>query len=211
VTKGIYPGAKQLIIPPGSNDPQITPRIAILHVDAGNAASLYSYFRDRSGGIESHFHVRKDGLVEQYRNIFWQADANLDANDFAVSIETQGYGAGEWNSLQIAAIKKLLLWLHSEAGIALRRCGSWNGIGVGYHTMWGSPSHWTPVAKSCPGPDRIKQFESVIVPWFTARLTPTRVQKARALLGAALARATERNHPKRAAAIKAALAALPKR
>jgi hypothetical protein len=163
-----YPRAVQRIIPPGANDPKITPRIAILHVDAGNADSLYDYFKNRSGGIESHFFVKKDGTVEQYRGIYDQADANLDANDFAVSIETQGFAAGEWTDAQLKSIKALLLWLHAEAGIPLVRCTAWDGHGVGYHTMWGAPSHWTPVAKTCPGPDRIKQFDAILVPWMAA-------------------------------------------
>jgi hypothetical protein len=167
VARGICPFAKQRIIPPGDNDPRISPRVAILHVDAGDASSLYDYFKNRSGGIESHFHVRRDGVIEQYHDIYHQADANRDANDFAVSIETQGYGRGEWTPQQLASIKRLLLWLNQETkgAIPLRRVDRWDGSGVGYHTIWGSPSHWTPVAKSCPGPDRIKQFNTNIVPW----------------------------------------------
>lgn len=176
MTKGIYPAAKQLLIPPGENDPAIVPRIAVLHVDAGNATSLYTFFRDRSGGIESHFFVRKDGVVEQYRNIFRQADANLDANNFAVSIETQGFGAGEWNDAQLTAIKALLQWLHTEAGIPLIRCSAWDGKGVGYHVMFGAPGHWTPVSKTCPGPDRVKQFDSVLVPWMKSLTAPAPVE-----------------------------------
>jgi hypothetical protein len=168
----LYPVAKRLLIPPGSNDPRITPRVAILHVDAGNADSLYTYFRDRSGGIESHFFVKKDGTVEQYRDSDWQADANNLANDFAVSIETQGYGAGEWTPAQLDAIKALLLWLHQTHDIPLEPCSTWNGRGVGYHVMFGAPGPWTPVAKSCPGPDRIEQFRTVLVPWMTEATTP---------------------------------------
>lgn len=211
VTRGIYPAAVKKLIPPGANDPAITPRIAILHVDAGNAESLHDYFATRSGGIESHFHVRKDGVVEQYRNIFWQADANLKANDFAVSIETQGFGAGEWNAVQLTSIKRLLLWLNREASIPLVRCTAWDGKGVGYHIMFGAPGPWTPVAKSCPGRDRIKQFESLLVPWMKSRTSPTRVEKARALLAGALADAIDNGRTKRAAAIKAALNTLPRR
>jgi endonuclease/exonuclease/phosphatase family metal-dependent hydrolase len=168
----VYPAAKKLLIPAGSNDPRIKPRVAILHVDAGNAESLYTFFRDRSGGIESHFHIRKDGVVEQYRDTDYQADANNLANDFAVSIETQGFGAGEWNTAQLDAIKKLLLWLNDVHDIPLEKCRAWNGSGVGYHTLFGAPSQWTPVAKSCPGPDRKVQFENVIVPWMKAALKP---------------------------------------
>jgi N-acetyl-anhydromuramyl-L-alanine amidase AmpD len=161
----LCPFAKHLLIPAGSNDPRITPRVAILHVDAGNAFSLYEYFRDRSGGIESHFHIRNDGVIEQYRDTSYQADANNLANDFAVSIETQGYGAGEWNDLQLASIKRLLTWLSEVHDIPLKQCLTWDGSGVGYHTLFGAPSAWTPVAKSCPGEDRKKQFHNDIVPW----------------------------------------------
>lgn len=163
----VCPFAKHLLIPAGSNDPRITPRVAILHVDAGNAFSLYEYFRDRSGGIESHFHIRNDGVIEQYRDTNYQADANNLANDFAVSIETQGYGAGVWNALQLASIKRLLTWLSEVHEIPLREVERWDGSGVGYHTLFGAPSEWTPVAKSCPGEDRKKQFHNDLVPWMS--------------------------------------------
>lgn len=185
MSNGLCPFAIHRIIPPGSNDPRITPRVAILHVDAGDAESLYDFFKNRSGGIESHFHVRKDGKIEQYRDIYHQADANRDANDFAVSIETQGLGAGEWNEAQLDSIKRLLLWLRDEAGIPLRQIERWNGSGVGYHTLFGAPSHWTPVAKSCPGEDRKRQFHNVLVPWMNGigKETPmTHVEAADDLL-----------------------------
>jgi hypothetical protein len=164
---GLCPFATHRLIPPGDSDPRIKPRVAILHVDAGNAESLYEYFRDRSGGIESHFHVQADGGLEQYRDIYWQADANNLANDFAVSIETQGWGAGEWTDAQLDTIKRLLLWLRDEAGIPIAECPKWDGAGIGYHTQFGAPGAWTPVAKSCPGPDRIKQFWNVLIPWMS--------------------------------------------
>lgn len=168
----LCPFAEHLLIPPGANDPRIIPRVAVLHVDAGDAESLYTYFRDRSGGVESHFHVRRDGVIEQYRDTDWQADANHLANDFAVSIETQGFGAGEWTPEQLASIKRLLVWLNqAHPLIALQKCPTWDGSGVGYHVQFGSPGAWTPVAKSCPGPDRVRQFHTVIVPWLEAGAT----------------------------------------
>lgn len=168
----LCPFATHRLIPPGSSDPRIEPRVAILHVDAGNAKSLYDYFANRSGGIESHFHVQVEGELEQYRDTSWQADANNLANDFAVSIETQGYGDGEWTDAQLATIKRLLRWLHEvHPAIRLAKVDRWDGAGIGYHVQFGAPGPWTPVAKSCPGPRRVDQFHDVIVPWLNAGAT----------------------------------------
>lgn len=162
----IYPRAKQLLIPPGPSDPRITARTLILHVDAGNAASLYRYFNGPSGGIESHFHIPKAAPTEQYRDTAWQADANTDANGFAISVETQGLEYGEWTPHQIAEIKALILWAHRVHGIPLRVVTEWDGSGVGFHTLF--PGRWDKRGASCPGPDRKRQFWNVIVPWMAS-------------------------------------------
>jgi len=164
------PFAVQRPIPPGSNDPRIKARIGILHVDATDAESLFEFFRDRSGGIEAHGHIRRDGTMEQYRDTAFQADANHDANDFALSFETQGFGDGEWTDQQIATIKLVILWANAVHGIPFRVVTSWDDPrgGWGYHTLFGAPSHWTPVAKSCPGPKRKIQFHNIIQPWLEA-------------------------------------------
>lgn len=163
----IYRHATQKLIKPGSNDPKIKPRVGILHVDAGDATSLYDYFLRRSGGIESHFHIPKKYKIEQYRDTDYEADANYQANPFALSFETQGLGKGKWNAHQIAEIKAAMIWCYRKHKIPFRKVTSWNDPvgGWGYHTLFGAPSKWTPVPKSCPGPDRIIQFHSELVPW----------------------------------------------
>lgn len=168
----LCPFAEHKLIAPGSSDPRIKPRVAILHVDAGGAKSLFDYFLRRSGGIESHFHIRWDGVIEQYRDTDWEADANFRANAFGISIETQGFGNGTWNKRQLESIKRLLLWLHETHDIPLVKCPAPFGAGVGYHTLFGAPSDWTPVAKSCPGPNRKVQFEEIIVPWLAEASKP---------------------------------------
>lgn len=165
---GFAPFAIDRNIPPGANDPPITPRVAILHVDAGNSSSLFRFFGTASGGIESHFHVKRNGEIEQYRSIYYEADANYRANPFAVSIETQGYADGTWTAAQLDSINRILAWLHVEAGIPLVKCPKWDGAGVGYHVQFGAPGMWTDRAKSCPGLGRIKQFNNVIVPGLAA-------------------------------------------
>jgi endonuclease/exonuclease/phosphatase (EEP) superfamily protein YafD len=174
----LCPFAVHKLIPPGDSDPRIRPRVAILHVDAGGAASLFDYFRAHSGGVESHFHIRWDGTIEQYRDTDFQADANHLANDFAISIETQGFGNGRWNKRQLRSIKKLLLWLHEvHPDIPLKECLAPFGEGVGYHTKFGAPSDWTPVAKSCPGPNRIVQYEQELLPWMATLGTAPKPKK----------------------------------
>ena len=159
----VYPKAIQRLIPPGPTDPRIDPDTVVLHVDAGNAESLHAWFAGPSGGVESHFHVRKDGVVEQYRDTAFQADAQRRAGKDAVSIETQGVAAGEWTPLQLAAIQELLLWLaETHRRIPLRPVTSLAGPGIGYHSQY---REWTGDARSCPGPDRIKQFHAVLIPW----------------------------------------------
>lgn len=159
--------AKQMLIPPGENDPRIDPRMGILHVAESNADSLYDFFKNRSGGIESHGYIKKNGVLEQYRDTEYQADANLDANDFANSYESQGYANEPWTDDQLATIKDVMIWSKRHHGIPLRVVTSWDDPkgGWGYHTMFGAPSHWTPVVKTCPGPIKIKQFNDILVPW----------------------------------------------
>lgn len=170
----LYPRATKQLIPAGDNDPAIKPRIGILHVDGGNVYNLHDYFNGPSGGIESHFHIPKERVngidLFQYRDTDRQADANLDANDFAISFETQGLADEEWTEHQLDEIKLAMLWARKQHGIPLRVVTSWNDPvgGWGYHTLWGAPSHWTPVVKSCPGPNRKLQFHKILVPWMTS-------------------------------------------
>jgi hypothetical protein len=178
---GWFPTAVQKRIPPGVNDPHVVPALAILHVAVTDVPSLFDFFLRRSGGIESHFYIRKDGTVEQYRSVHREADANLGANHYtvdgvvygAVSIETAGFALGWWNKAQKAAIRSLLLWLNTEHGIRLRQVTVPNPDkahgGVSYHTRFPS---WSPVAKSCPGPNRIKQFNGWLRLWMSNQRQP---------------------------------------
>src|SRR5690242_6063426 len=161
-----YPSAVRKNIPPGPNDPPIKPRVVILHVAATEAASLYNYFNGPSGGVESHFYVKYDGSVEQYRDTSVQADANVMANDFAISIETQGLANGTWTDAQLASIKALVAWCHATHGVPLSVPKAWDGSGVGYHVLF--EAQWDQRGASCPGPNRIKQFNNVLVPWMAS-------------------------------------------
>ena len=174
---GFMPGAIVHNIPPGSNDPGIVPCGVIAHVAVSLASSLGDFF-EHDGGIESHFYIRFDGSFEQYRSIFFEADAQGDGNSFTlggrrvgfVSVETEGMGDGEWTPEQLATFKCIVLWVKSQSDFPLEVCPEWNSPGVGYHALH---PRWNKNAHSCPGPKRIAQFNQTIVPWLHGNPRPT--------------------------------------
>lgn len=161
----LYPPAIQKPVSHGAEDPPIDARVLIFHIAVSNAASLFGWFNGRSGGIESHFYIRKSGAVEQYRDTDIQADANTDANGFAISVETQGMGPGTWNRAQLAAIKALIDWCHDVHGIPKTVPQSWDGSGVGFHVQF--PGRWDRRGATCPGVNRQRQYWDILVPWMS--------------------------------------------
>lgn len=161
--------AVQKILPENGSQSRIDPDQAILHsaVDSVAATSLYPYFKRVDVSVESHFFVRLNGEIEQYMDTNVRADANLDANARAISIETEDDGNPNerpWTSEQVTAIIRLLNWICDTHPKVLRRqCPAWDQAGIGWHVMWGAPSPWTPVkGKTCPGTIRIPQARDII-------------------------------------------------
>lgn len=150
------------LLPESSTQPKITPRVVILHSAAGRG-SLYNFFL-RSSSLESHFWVSTAGQVEQYVDTNVRADANRNANPFAISIETESSPSATepWSPAQYEAIVALVAWCCETHGIPAVICPRWDGSGIGWHIMWGAPGPWTPVAKSCPGPARIRQMPGLV-------------------------------------------------
>ena len=170
----LCPFAVVRLLPESATQPTIAPRVAILHSAAGRG-SLYGFFRN-SSNLESHFWVSDAGVIEQYVDTNRRADANLHANGFAVSIETESspQATERWTEPQAAAIVRLLDWLCTEhPNIRRRQCDSPTGSGIGWHIMFGTPGPWTPVAKSCPGPARVAQARDEIIPAVAAGTTTT--------------------------------------
>jgi len=171
-------GGSQRHLPEWQSQPRITPTTIIDHSIVGSAEGAFQMFRDRSV-LESHFIVlgRRsgvgDGHIWQLMDTDRQADANLDANGYAISIETEDDGDPDtqpWTGAQLRS----LMWLHTELRRvhpsiprrASRSCA--DPAGLGYHTLHGAPSCWTPVAKSCPGAIRKQQWRDVLLPDFLA-------------------------------------------
>jgi hypothetical protein len=170
-------GGAHKLLPEWNSQPRITPTTIIDHSIVGSALGAWYFFRDRTG-IESHFIVRgapsgsQDGRIWQLMDTGRRADANRNANAFAISIETEDNGDPDhfpWSRAQLESLR----WLHAKLRavhptIPRRRCPSPAGGGLGHHTMWGAPSPWTPVAgKTCPGrPVRVRQWEQILLPAF---------------------------------------------
>lgn len=165
----IYPNAIKKLIRPGSHDPRMDACGIVFHVAVSKSDSLHTFFL-HDGGIESHFYVRYDGTVEQYRDTAWEADAQSKGNSFFrhgrrvgfISVETEGMGPGTWTKAQVESLQALTLWAAAEHGFPLRKCPGPYSPGVGYHRLF---SAWNPNHHSCPGPDRVRQFDRVFVPW----------------------------------------------
>jgi len=167
----LYPEAKRTerkagilrrLLPESRTQGRIWPRVVIMHSAAGRG-SLYNFFL-RSSNLESHFWVGTDGTVEQYIDTNVRADANNKANGFAISIETESSRSATepWPPAQFEAIINLVRWCCDTHGIPKIKCPRWDGTGIGWHIQFGAPGPWTPVAKSCPGPARIRQMPTLI-------------------------------------------------
>ena len=175
---GFMPGAIHEPIPAGDSDPPIDPCGVIQHIAVSNADDLHGQFSN-DGGIESHFYIRKDGTILQYRSIFREADAQFDGNSFGsprkgfISVEHQGGVGADLNvgmpKAQLDAFHEVVLWVHSQRPFLLRVTPGPFSEGVGYHAMF---DEWNHNHHSCPGAGRIKQFNAVTVPWLAAQANP---------------------------------------
>lgn len=158
----IYPGAAIKLIP--KHKTPLKASQVIMHTAVSDAASLYGFFS--TDPLCSHFYVREDGTVEQYVDTKFQAPANRNANDSAISIESwdgRKPDVTPWTPAQVVSIVKLILWANKTHGVPLRLCSSPTAAGVGWHAMWGAPSDWTPArGKTCPGPARIPQIAGIL-------------------------------------------------
>lgn len=167
-------GLEHRLLPEWQSQALLTATTIIDHTIVGEAPGAWAYFHDRTG-IESHFIIAgrwspvPDGRIWQLMSYRRRADANLEANAYAISIETGDDGTPEdtgWTPAQ----QESLVWLHDYLarmlGIRRQRSTSCTSGGLGHHTLHGAPSCWTPVAKSCPAATRKRQWEDVLLPAF---------------------------------------------
>jgi N-acetylmuramoyl-L-alanine amidase len=164
----IYPPAVANLLREAKTQRAIKPRLVILHTNGGKSSAspaALKIFQDRTDvNVECHFDIGLDGTVMQMMPINVQADCNLKANPFAVSIETQDHGSAgidtdPWTDQQCAAIVALLRFLHVEWNIPLVRADRFDGSGVGAHR---DHPEWSAGAHTCPGNARAAQVDDLI-------------------------------------------------
>ena len=171
--------------------------IVCLHTMVGNLAGTYDYFKQNGwSGTESHFGVggkwgrdvaaKLDGVVWQFVDTGYQADANLEGNPRIVSIETADNAPSTpakieaWTPKQFEALAQLVAHLCTahdipavlipdskpfRRGIGYHRQGCEHSLGVGKvpgFLVAGGERWSTSRGKECPGPARIAQIPALI-------------------------------------------------
>lgn len=167
--------------------PQTEPRLIkknkiLIHTMVGTLAGTDSMFRrDGYGGTESHFGTSADGDCIQWQDTDFQADANLEGNDDAISIENEDWGIDGWKGqgpvppFTVKQLNKLVVLctrICLEHDIPPRELTDSEDAskGIGTHRLGIDPyrkhgEHYSEsYAKSCPGDARIKQVNTIIIP-----------------------------------------------
>lgn len=159
--------------------PANTPRLIILHTNAGasssTGANLWSFVEGQlaagnTGVTQPHYQCDLDGTLWRFLDESEKGVASYRAEGFCISIETQDYGSKQssievqpWTPAQIESLARVCADAHVRWGVPLRWADAWDGSGIGHHTMWGAPSNWTTVrGKTCPGAARKAQVPQII-------------------------------------------------
>jgi len=160
------------------------------HVVAGYG-SPWAFF-NHSGRASSTFWVAKSGLVEQFMDTIFRAEADLQGNDATISIETESKGEA-WTEAQLQAIIALDDWLCATHGIPRQiaqdsKIGpssqgiSWHRLGIngnfpqgryrGRLQNGGGMVYSLATGKTCPVEPIIDQIYDRVVPALTGGSVP---------------------------------------
>jgi hypothetical protein len=176
--------AAQHILPDQAGQPTMRATQVIMHsmaIPGATPEDLIARWSQPGTPLESHFIVGRDGRAYQLIDTARSADANYHANlrpdgTGAISIETEdNIGHPDvlpWTPAQVATLVRLALWAEQVHGVPRRQCRSPADPGQGFHTLFGAPSEWTPVAKTCPGTIRIRQWHEHVLPAIQAGQVP---------------------------------------
>lgn len=174
------PGVVYRPIPESSTQPNIKPRSAILHTNAGGtpSKSLWAWIKRADVTGEPHFQISYTG-AEQYMPLNRRADCNYSANRWlengqwygAISFETQDNGGATvettpWTLEQVRMMVNILTCICVVYGVQCTQPATWNASGIGHHSLFpfqGVLSKaWTNVrGKTCPGRARKAQMDYI--------------------------------------------------
>lgn len=157
-------------------------------------------------GTESHFGIGGkwgsdkdrdlDGVVYQWQDTDYEADANLEGAWHVLSIETADNAPQRpedilaWTPKQMESIVDLIAELCRMYDIPPELIPDTKPgrRGLAYHAQGCTPNivpggeAWSlSTGKVCPGPARIRQFKNVIIPAVQEKLRPTKVEEIMAL------------------------------
>lgn len=162
-----YSKALWMPIPENSRQAHITPTQFILHSVAApwDEKRIQQFWQESGVVTESHFGVDYDGSVGQYLDTNVRADANVSANNHAISVESASNtsASNRWTDAQVKTLAELMAWAHRTHGIPARICRNATDPGFGIHRMFAS---WSGGGTNCPGTARAQQFRSEVFPEF---------------------------------------------
>lgn len=180
----MYPGATPKLLNHNYTKTRTAKNAVILHSTASNADSQFNWFNNPSSYSSSHFHVAKDGKVEQMIDTNYGSWANSAANNRSITIETAGVMTEDekWTDEQVLSLIKLITWITKEHKISVKQMGSSlaSETGIGWHRLGidgnfpstgilrgrlqiGKGELWSKSrGKVCPGTLRIQQIPGII-------------------------------------------------
>jgi hypothetical protein len=155
------------------------------------------FHKDGFTGVESHFGIggvwgsdasrKLDGVIYQWQDDMYRADANLDGNHRLLSIETADNAPKfakdivRWTPKQAEAMVGLIAELCKKFDIppvlvpdskSTRRGLAYHAQGIPPNLVAGGEKWSNANGKECPGDVRIKQFKEEIIPAVQKALKP---------------------------------------
>lgn len=154
------------------------PTAIILHTMGGYLNGTDATFRNSGySGTESHFGIggpedgiSLDGIVWQWQDLDYTADAQYSGNEYGISIETSdgAISTNPWSDRQLDAITTLLIWLCQKYNLPAKLMTKETDKGIGYHQLF---HDWNMDGHNCPGSVRVAQLVNIVIPSVAARIT----------------------------------------
>jgi hypothetical protein len=170
------PGSLWSPLPEDGHQGTYAKNAVIIHStgDRGSAAAIFRYFSRADVVVESTFVIGLSAAdpTRQLLDSNATADANMSANQRAISIEVVGQAGDDYTDWQVGEILRICRWAIATHKIPLRICANPDDAGFGWHVMFGAPGPWAAVAKVCPGPVRVQRLQRDIFPALFAAAAP---------------------------------------